>query len=111
MSYCKLLLEQILERLSSQQKIENIKESGKETSRETDTLTLTRTTTPTKLMNTHIPSATIHCSEYLYKQYTVFHCSTSILFITPIYEYNLPHNTNFRQLNDTIPHYHTRRHR
>ena len=88
MSYCKLLLEQILERLSSQQKIENIKESGKETSRETDTLTLTRTTTPTKLMNTHIPSATIHCSEYLYKHYTDCPCSYCTQFVTNIYDSN-----------------------
>ena len=92
MSYCKLLLEQILERLSSQQKTENIKESGKETSI-TDTLTRTTpTTTNRDTEYTHTPSAptlnTIHCSAYLYKRYTDCPCCYCTQFITNIYDYN-----------------------
>ena len=93
MSYCKLLLEQILERLSSQQKTENIKESGKETSitdRETATLTRTTpTTTNRDTEYTHTPSApTIHCSAYLYKRYTDCPCSYCTQFVTNIYDSN-----------------------
>ena len=82
---CKLLLEQILERLSSQQKTIL---TGKETSI-TDT---TRTTTPTTNRDTeytHTPSAnTIHCSAYLYKRYTDCPCSYCTQFVTNIYDSN-----------------------
>ena len=78
----------ILERLSSQQKIENIKESGKETSI-TDT---TRTTTNRDTEYTHTPSApthnTIHCSAYLYKRYTDCPCCYCTQFVTNIYDSN-----------------------
>ena len=82
---CKLLLEQILERLSSQQKTIL---TGKETSI-TDTK---RTTTPTTNRDTeytHTPSAnTIHCSAYLYKRYTDCPCSYCTQFVTNIYDSN-----------------------
>ena len=83
---CKLLLEQILERLSSQQKTIL---TSKETSRETDTLTRTTPTTNKDTEYTHTHSAnTIHCSAYLYKRYTDCPCSYCTQFVTNIYDSN-----------------------